>query len=181
MSVLKNTQLTKSWLSFNFRIVILHHNSKIMLQTIIYISNAVKLFEERHLNRLFYQSFQNNTHNNITGILLYDEGTFIQILEGEKLTLNNLFKTIHHDKRHNNITKILDIGIRERLFKKYRTGFNTLNNYGQMEGLETFLSKPNNSSHAHSVLALLSPFLNKRNTSMNVIDIENFLEPLLVL
>ncbi len=138
MSVLKNAQLTQLWSSFNFNSVFLHFISKIMLQTIIYISNAVKLFEEKNLNKLFYQSFQNNTHNNITGILLYDEGTFIQILEGEELDLNNLFKTIHHDKRHDNITKILDINIRERLFK---TGFSTLNNYGQMEVLETFLSK----------------------------------------
>lgn len=172
MSVLKNAQLTQLWLSFNFRIVILHYNSKIMLRTIIYISNAVKLFDERHLNKLFYQSFQNNIHKKITGILLYNEGTFIQILEGRQEALNNLFKIIHHDKRHNNITKILDRRIGERLFKKYRTGFNTLNNYRQMDGLETFLSKCNNSSHAHVVLALLSPFLNKRNTSMNVIDIE---------
>lgn len=143
-----------------------------MLKTIIYISNAVKLFEDSHLNRLFYQSFQNNTNNNITGILLYNEGTFIQILEGKEETLDDLFKIIHRDRRHNNITKILDRRIGERLFKKYRTEFSTLNNYGQMEGLETFLSKYTRASHAHLVLALLSPFLNKRNTSMNVIDIE---------
>ena len=143
-----------------------------MAHTIVYISNAVKLFKEGHLDKLFYQSVQNNTLKNITGILLYNEGTFIQILEGEEQTLNNLFMTIHTDRRHNNITKILDRRIGERLFKKYRTGFNTLNNYRQLEILETFLTNRINSSHAHALLALLSPFLNKRCTSMNVIDIE---------
>ncbi len=147
-------------------------NSKLVIRTIIYISNAVKLFEEKQLIRLFYQSAHNNISNNITGILLYNEGTFIQILEGKEEALNKLFKTIHRDRRHNNITKILDRRIGKRLFKNYRSGFSTLNNYGKLDALETFLTNRNNSSHAHVILALLSPFLNKRYTSMNVIDIE---------
>lgn len=177
MNVLKNAQLTQPWLSSNFNSVFLHYIPRSVIRTIIYISNAVKLFEERHLNRLFYQSVHNNTSNNITGILLYNEGTFIQILEGKEKALSDLFKIIHCDRRHNNITKILDRKIGERLFKKYRTGFSTLNNYGKLEVLETFLTNGNNSSHAHVVLALLNPFLNKRYTSMNVIDIEASLNP----
>lgn len=107
-----------------------------MIRTIVYISNAVKLFEERHLDELFCQSVNNNSTRNITGILLYNEGTFIQILEGHKQPLDNLFKTIHQDRRHNNITKILDRRIGDRLFSKYRTGFSTLNNYSQLEEKE---------------------------------------------
>jgi len=143
-----------------------------MLHTIIYISNAVRLLEEGHLNSLFSHSVYNNASKEITGILLYNEGTFIQIMEGNKETLSELFKVIRSDKRHNNITKILDRRIGERIFEKYRTGFNTLNNYGQMEELETYLTTRNESSHAHVVLALLRPFLNKQNTSMNVMDID---------
>ncbi len=143
-----------------------------MIRTIVYISNAVKLFEERHLDELFCQSVNNNSTRNITGILLYNEGTFIQILEGHKQPLDNLFKTIHQDRRHNNITKILDRRIGDRLFSKYRTGFSTLNNYSQLEELETFLRNRKETSHSHTILALLSPFLNKRYSPMKVIGTE---------
>lgn len=142
------------------------------MRTIVYISNAVKLFEEKHLDKLFSQIVQNNSSKDITGILLYKEGTFIQILEGEQHPLNHLFKTIDQDKRHNNITKILDRRIRERLFTKYRTGFSTLNNYGQLDNLDTFLKNKNGTSHSQSVLALLSPFLNKQSTQINAANIE---------
>jgi hypothetical protein len=123
----------------------------------------VKLIDENQLNELFYQSILNNTSQNITGILLYKEGTFIQILEGKDRAINNLFKTIHDDKDHNNITKIIDRRIEKRLFENFRAGYITLNNYKKMDILETFLRNRNNPPHSNVILAVLSPFLNKRS------------------
>ncbi|MEH6762982.1 MAG: BLUF domain-containing protein [Aequorivita antarctica] len=141
-----------------------------MIRTIVYISNAVMLLEKKHLDELFYQCVQNNISNNVTGILIYKEGTFIQVLEGNDQDLNNLFKTIQQDKRHNNIMTVLDRMNTKRLFTKFRTGLSSLSNARQLTILETFLRNSKGSPHSQTILALLGPFLNKKNTSMNVIN-----------
>ena len=138
------------------------------MRTIVYISNAVKLLDEKRLNELFHYVRQINYSKNITGILLYNEGTFIQILEGEQQFLNPLFESIKQDKRHNNITKMLDRSIGERLFNKYRTRFSTVYNYWPLDDIETFLKeKKTEVSHSQTILALLRPFLNKQTAQIN--------------
>ncbi len=139
------------------------------MRTIVYISNAVKLFEEKHLEELFYEIRQNNFSKDITGILIYKEGTFIEILEGRDQDICKMFKTIQQDKRHNNITTILDRMNGKRLFTKFRTGLSSLNNSRQLDILESHLRNRIDSSHSHKILAVLGPFLNIRNTSMNII------------
>lgn len=132
------------------------------MHTIVYISNAINLLKEKKLDELFLQSLKNNTSKDITGILLYKEGTFIQILEGKELVVKQLFENISKDSRHNHLTKILDRGIQKRLFNDYKTGFSTLNNNEQVDELEMYLKNKDGTSHSHAVLALLSPFLNER-------------------
>lgn len=131
-----------------------------MVRTIVYISNSVTLMENKHLDELFYQSIENNKFNNVTGILLYKEGTFIQILEGNEEALNNLFNTIQQDSRHNNIMTVLDKMNTKRLFTKFRAGLSSLNNARQLNILETFLRNRKDSSYSQTLLALLGPFLN---------------------
>lgn len=140
-----------------------------MIRTIVYISNSVNLIEENTLNELFFQTMLNNTLNDITGVLIYKEGTFIQILEGNVPTLNNLFKKIETDVRHNNITKILDRMNGKRLFGKFHTALSSRSNARQLDNLETFLTDRADSSHSSTLLGLLNPFLNKSNNSMNVL------------
>ncbi|MBK5215059.1 MAG: BLUF domain-containing protein [Flavobacteriaceae bacterium] len=141
-----------------------------MIRTIVYISNSVKLIEENTLNKLFLQTMLNNTLKNITGVLIYKEGTFIQILEGKAPALNNLFKKIQTDVRHNNITKILDRMNAKRLFGKFHTVLSSRGNARQLVNLETFLTDRADSSHSNTLLGLLHPFLNKSNNSMNALS-----------
>ena len=132
------------------------------MSTIVYISNAIQLFEEEELEELFVLTKSTNTLKDITGILFYRDGTFMQILEGRKSEIEELFERIQQDARHNNITKILKRNVDERLFTSYQTGFSVFKNYKELDRLESFLKQHNNSSHAQTILALLTPFLNER-------------------
>jgi Sensors of blue-light using FAD len=49
-----------------------------------YISTAAKLSSRRELLSLLQQSQKNYSSLGITGMLLYKEGNFTQVLEGEK-------------------------------------------------------------------------------------------------
>lgn len=130
-----------------------------MIRTVVYISNALRLIEKEQLDELFYQSVKNNETNEITGVLLYKEGTFIQILEGEDQILSDMLKVIERDKRHNNIMIVLDRIITKRLFTNFKTGLSTLNNDLHLSSLESFLKNCKGESHSQSILALLGPFL----------------------
>jgi hypothetical protein len=50
----------------------------------------------------------------ITGLLLFDNGKFLQVLEGEKFHLDALMENIARDKRHNNIQILVDAPIDHR-------------------------------------------------------------------
>ena len=61
---------------------------------IIYVSAAVELLDEYELLNILSASRKNNQARNITGMLIYGEGTFMQVIEGEEDDLKNLYKKI---------------------------------------------------------------------------------------
>jgi hypothetical protein len=76
------------------------------LHQLVYISKATKIFDSNGLFKILEAARNNNSHQDITGSLLYDGGRFIQILEGEKDTITSLYDKISKDPRHSNV-KIL--------------------------------------------------------------------------
>ncbi len=58
----------------------------------------------------------NNANMGITGVLFYQNGRFLQIIEGEKKQLESLMKVIKEDKRHKNIERLIDTPMKNRGF-----------------------------------------------------------------
>lgn len=61
-----------------------------------------------------------NQHNNITGILCYGNGYFLQCIEGEKAQVLALQQRIFADKRHKNTKVLLLQTIEQRTFADWR-------------------------------------------------------------
>ncbi len=59
----------------------------------------------------------------VTGILLYSEGSFFQVLEGEPETIDNLFAGISRDERHQQVTVIIREPISRRAFGDWTMGY----------------------------------------------------------
>lgn len=93
---------------------------------ILYTSNAVNRMSEDELSNLLSKAKQNNAKLDITGMLVYNDGSFIQILEGDKQTIKALLKTIIADPRHNNLIIIDESSISERSFSSWDMGFRHL-------------------------------------------------------
>jgi hypothetical protein len=51
--------------------------------SIVYVSSALKPFSKTDLLTLLEKSRENNTSLGISGMLLYKDGNFMQVLEGE--------------------------------------------------------------------------------------------------
>lgn len=90
---------------------------------LIYISTSTRFFEECDLAEMLEQSRQQNARAGITGVLLYNKGTFFQVLEGEEEQVDKTFEKIKADPRHHNIIKMKKGHITERNFSDWSMGF----------------------------------------------------------
>lgn len=57
-----------------------------------------------------------NALREITGVLFYMEGKFLQVMEGEEDVLRSLMLNIEKDPRHKNIIYLIDTSIEKRGF-----------------------------------------------------------------
>lgn len=97
------------------------------LHQLVYISKASEMFSQKELNDILNAAKKNNSHQNITGILMYDGGRFIQILEGDKEHISSLFDKIALDKRHTHIRLLYLEKTDQRLFPNWSMNMLNLN------------------------------------------------------
>ncbi len=108
---------------------------------LVYISAAKKEFSESELALLLVKARANNDGLDVTGMLLYHEGSFIQALEGPKAAVEQLYERIGKDPRHVE-TRVLYRGERaEREFEGWSMGFyrSAESEKENLEGFHRFL------------------------------------------
>lgn len=93
---------------------------------LVYISAATQLHDDATLTDLMQSSSVRNKSVDITGMLLYCDGFFIQVLEGEESTVDTVFSRILKDLRHKDVITILRGPIDERSFAHWSMGFRIL-------------------------------------------------------
>ncbi len=64
-----------------------------------------------------------NALNEITGMLLYCEGVFVQLLEGEEAKVRETFERISKDPRHTDIQNIVSGRSEKRYFPNWLMGY----------------------------------------------------------
>jgi len=96
------------------------------MKYLIYMSTSVRLFNDADLKELLRKSQANNLVNNLSGMLLYSEGSFVQVLEGDAKELDETYNKIKKDPRHKNIIQLAEGELQERLFPNWSMGFKTL-------------------------------------------------------
>jgi hypothetical protein len=93
-----------------------------VLYQLIYASRARQPMSDSELTELLDVSRRNNTRDGVTGMLLYDAGAFIQVLEGEQEAVERLWLRIVKDRRHDGIV-VIDRGpIDRRGFAQWPMG-----------------------------------------------------------
>ncbi len=97
------------------------------LYSLLYASSASKDFTESELKSLLEEIREKNRQQNITGVLLYGNKSFLQVLEGEREKLQELYKRIERDPRHKTIVKLHEEDIEERVFGDWSMAFSRIN------------------------------------------------------
>lgn len=91
---------------------------------LIYQSFETQSFSEEDLKRLLLGSRLRNTAESLTGMLVYDGGTFLQLLEGEEVAVRARFERIQSDLRHKDVSVIVeDATSVKRTFGQWSMGF----------------------------------------------------------
>ncbi len=71
------------------------------------------------LTALLHRAAQFNEEQALTGLLVYGNGMFLQVLEGERSAVNHLYNRIAADKRHERCTLLSAHAISERKFSHW--------------------------------------------------------------
>lgn len=89
----------------------------------IYVSRARFPFDAFAFASLLQASRAKNQRLGLTGMLLYAEGTFFQVLEGPAEIVDALYDTIERDPRHDQVTRIIREPVARRSFSAWTMGF----------------------------------------------------------
>lgn len=88
-----------------------------------YCSSATRLFDSAELVQLLRQSRDSNLRQDLTGLLLYHDGSFIQVLEGDADVVQTLYRTICGDLRHKAVTRLTAAPLARRNFGEWSMAF----------------------------------------------------------
>ncbi|NMG39552.1 BLUF domain protein [Chelativorans sp. ZYF759] len=93
---------------------------------LLYVSGASGAVTEAEIEQILSSSRRNNAALGVTGMLLYSDGAFIQVLEGDEKTVKALARRISHDRRHRNYMVLCEQFAEERAFADWQMGFKRL-------------------------------------------------------
>ena len=92
----------------------------------VYVSSATTRLREDEILEILRVARQNNERLDITGMLLYREGNFLQVLEGPASAVDSLLQEIRRDPRHHGLILMSRKGIEERQFGDWRMAFRNM-------------------------------------------------------
>ncbi len=109
----------------------------------IYCSASTKVVKPTDLATLLAECREKNSKAGLTGMLLYSERTFFQVLERDRPVVEALLEKLTLDKRHARVTKILLEPIEQRSFAQWSMGYSkiTKKELADIPGLNDFFAQ----------------------------------------
>lgn len=92
---------------------------------LIYVSDLVK-GQEGEIGAILESAVRHNQQDDITGMLLYREGNFLQVLEGERAQVEATYQRISQDRRHHNLMMLTEEEVPHRHFANWSMGYRQL-------------------------------------------------------
>ncbi len=134
------------------------------LYRLVYISRANYDFERPELQKLLYNSRVSNDQYHITGLLVYLNQNFLQVLEGPQKDVIQLYKNISKDPRHHDVEVLVKGTAESRLFPDWamahgQMSSSQLKSFTGHSSLES-LYNLSSSSTRHEVTDLVRCFIN---------------------
>lgn len=94
-----------------------------MTYQMIYSSQASWPMSVSDLEAILVDARTGNEARNVTGALIYVDGVFLQILEGDRQTLLQLMGSIRADARHSSVKVFHEAEVERPLFDNWRMAY----------------------------------------------------------
>lgn len=94
-----------------------------MTYQMVYSSQATAPMSLSDLEAILVDARAGNEKRNVTGALIYIEGVFLQILEGDKQALLGLMRSIAADTRHTSVTVFHEAEVDRPMFSSWRMAY----------------------------------------------------------
>ncbi|MBA4028100.1 MAG: hypothetical protein C0475_02985 [Planctomyces sp.] len=93
-----------------------------MLSHLVYISRSLKPVTPELIKALSEKNTQNNMTKGVTGMLIFGNGWFMELLEGDVYAVIELFDEIAQDTRHTDVTQLFLGPASKRYFGDWNVG-----------------------------------------------------------
>lgn len=122
------------------------------LSHVIYVSKALTAMDDLQLAQLLAQCRELNQKRDVTGMLLYKSGRFMQVIEGEESVIRELIAKIQGDSRHTAVDILGEGPIATRDFPDWSMGFSNMNrlDLSQFDGFSDFMNIELDADYLHS-------------------------------
>lgn len=110
---------------------------------LLYTSIANQPISEQDLLDILNEARERNSRQHITGMLLFNQFEFVQLLEGEEADVKDVMAAIEKDQRHASVKIFYEGPIQERAFQGWSMAFQLLDASRMAElgpGFEAFAS-----------------------------------------
>ena len=104
---------------------------------LIYVSHAADGLKSSDLHDILNKAHQVNANLGITGLLLYKNKRFMQLIEGQEDTVRGLYQKILQDPRHRDLIVLQEDTEPERQFPGWSMAFRNLNALPSADKLES--------------------------------------------
>ncbi len=94
-----------------------------MLIQSVYTSAAIQPMPKSKLYKILVDSRVNNKLADVTGLLVYVDGKFLQVLEGDQEVITALLEKISKDQRHKDVKVVYKTGIENRTFNAWQMAY----------------------------------------------------------
>jgi hypothetical protein len=106
------------------------------LYALVYVSTAARPLSLAELAHLLERAQARNLQENITGVLLYSDGTFMQYLEGPAPGLCRVYEVIKASPQHYGIVDLVREPIARREFSGWSMAFRVMDAFGDSSEAE---------------------------------------------
>lgn len=94
-----------------------------MLSRLIYASEVATPLSPELLQDLLVKARRDNRLRDLTGLMVFNNRYFLQVLEGERQQVSDLYARLVHDVRHRRLVLLGFEAVGERLFTDWSMGF----------------------------------------------------------
>nr|WP_164736532.1 BLUF domain-containing protein [Pararhodobacter zhoushanensis] len=90
---------------------------------IAYVSRSLAPLDALMLDDILDASVRNNERDGITGVLMYHDQLFFQVLEGGRQVVELCYERIKNDLRHSGVSLIWSHVVKARVFAEWAMGY----------------------------------------------------------